>query len=248
MSSVRYRRSRQRALLRLGHLLDLVRRVAGFDLGAEGPPLDRLGQDHRRGAVLLGRQLVGGVELSVVVPAPGERDQLVVAQVLDHLAQAGIGAEEVLADVGARLDGQLLVLPVERGVHAVQQDAVDVLGQERIPARAPDDLDHVPAGATEDRFELLDDLPVAADGPVEPLQVAVDDEDQVVEVLAPGDAERADRLGFVHLAVADETPDATAAGVDEVAQVQVAVDVGLVDRGDGPEPHGDRRVFPEVGQ
>ena len=35
-----------------------------------------------------------------------------------------------------------------------------------------------------DGFEFLDDLAVAAHRAVEPLQVAVDDEDQVVELLA----------------------------------------------------------------
>ena len=222
----------QRAQLRLGHLLDLVGGVARLDLGPERPALDRLGQDHRGRALLLGGQLVGGVELAVVVAAAGQRDELVVAQVLDHLAQAGVGAEEVLADVGPGLDGQLLVLAVDRGVHAVEQDAVDVLGQQRVPARAPDHLDHVPAGAPEDGLELLDDLAVAPHRPVEALQVAVDDEDQVVEVLAAGHAEGADRLGLVHLAVAHEAPDPAGAGVDQPAQVEVAVDVGLVDGGD----------------
>ncbi len=238
----------QRAELRLGHLLDLVRGVARLDLGPERPALDRLGQDDRRRAPLLGGQLVGGVELAVVVPAPGQRDQLVVAEVLDHLAQPGVGAEEVLTDVRAGLDGQLLVLAVERRVHAVEEDAVDVLGQERIPPRAPDDLDDVPARTAEDRLELLDDLAVAADRTVEPLQVAVDDEDQVVEVLAARHAERADRLGLVHLAVADEAPHPAGAGVDETAQVEVAVDVRLVDGRDRAQAHRHGGELPEVGE
>ncbi len=197
---------------------------------------------------LLGGELVGGVELAVVVPAAGERDQLVVTQVLDHLAQAGVGAEEVLPDVGTGLDGQLLVLAVDRRVHAVEQDAVDVLGQQRVPPRAPDHLDDVPARPAEHRLELLDDLPVAADGTVEALQVAVDDEDEVVEVLPAGDAEGADGLGLVHLAVAHEAPDAAAARVDQAAQLEVAVDVGLVDGGDRAQPHRDGGELPEVGQ
>jgi hypothetical protein len=49
----------------------------------------------------------------------------------------------------------------------------------------PRSLDDVPAGAAEDAFEFLDDLAVAAHRAVEALQVAVDDEDQVVELLAP---------------------------------------------------------------
>ena len=80
----------QRRELRPGHLLDLMGGVARLDLGAQRPSLDRLGQDHRRRAALLGGELVGRVELAVVVPAAGQRDQLVVAQVLDQ-ACAGAG-------------------------------------------------------------------------------------------------------------------------------------------------------------
>ena len=63
-----------------------------------------------------------------------------------------------------------------------------ILLEQRIPLAAPDHLDHVPAGAAEDRLELLDDLAVAADRTVEALEVAVDDEDQVVELFAGGEA------------------------------------------------------------
>ena len=67
-------------------------------------------------------------------------------------------------------------------------------------------LDHVPAGAAEDRFELLDDLAVAAHRTVEPLQVAVDHEDQVVELFARRERDGAERFRFVGLAVAEERP------------------------------------------
>ncbi len=154
----------------------------------------------------------------------------------------------MLADVGAGLDRQLLVLAVERGVHAVEQHPVDVLGEQRVPARAPDHLDDVPAGTAEDGFELLDDLAVAAHRTVEPLQVAVHDEDQVVEVLAAGHAERPDRFGLVHLAVPDEAPDPARARVDEAAQEEVAVDVRLVDGGDRAEAHRHGGELPEVGE
>src|SRR4028119_137215 len=49
-----------------------------------------------------------------------------------------------------------------------------VPGQQVVPLPAPEDLDHVPAGADEERLQLLDDLPVAADRTVEPPQAAVD--------------------------------------------------------------------------
>ena len=54
--------------------------------------------------------------------------------------------------------------------------------------------------------QLLDDLAVAADGPVEALQVAVDDEHEVVEALTRREAQAGLALGLVELAVADEAP------------------------------------------
>ena len=105
---------------------------------------------------------------------------------------------------------------------------------------------HVPAGAAEVRLELLDDLAVAADRPVEALQVAVDDEGEVVELLARGDADRAERLDLVHLAVAEEGPDVRAGRVGQPAGVQVAVEPGLVDRADRAEAHRDGGELPEL--
>ena len=73
-------------------------------------------------------------------------------------------------------------------------------------SRAPHDLDDVPAGAAEQALELLDDLAVAAHRAVEALQVAVDDEDQVVELFPAGERHAGEALGLVHLAVAGEAP------------------------------------------
>ena len=153
---------------------------------------------------------VGGVDLLLVEAAAVELPDLVVAHVRDAVQQHRVLAEEVLAHVGAvaRLVG--LVLAVDGLVHHVHEAAVDVGLEQRVPARAPDHLDHVPAGAAEVRLELLDDLAVAAHRAVEALQVAVDDPDQVVELLASGEADRAHRLGLVHLAVAEEGPDLAA--------------------------------------
>ena len=179
--------------------------------GPSVQPLTVLARITVGAPVVLGRGLVGRVDLAVVVAAAAELGEVVVGQVLDELAQARVRPEEVLADVGAAGDRELLELAVERVVHLLDEDAVDVAGEELVPLAGPDHLDHVPARAAEDRLELLDDLAVAADRPVEALEVAVDDERQVVEALAGGDVERAERLGLVGLAVAEERPDARAA-------------------------------------
>ena len=161
-------------------------------------------------------------------------------------SQARIGTEEVLAHVGARLHGVLLPLAVEHVGHALHQDAIRIARQQAVPLAAPDDLDDVPARATEDGLQLLDDLAVAAHGAVEPLQVAVDDEDEVVQPFASGDGERAQRFRLIRLAVAQEGPDAVVRGVLDAAVEEVAVEARLVDGGQGREAHGDRGELPEV--
>ena len=97
-------------------------------------------------------------------------------------------AEEMLARVLAAERLAVLVFAVDGFHHQLAQLAVGVAREQRIPVAAPDGLDDVPAGAAEVAFQLLDDLAVAAHRAVEALQVAVDDEDQVVEAFAAGDA------------------------------------------------------------
>ena len=170
----------------LGHLLGLVGDHLALAGDAHPVALDRLGQDHRRLAGVRDRRVVGGVDLLLVEPAAVEQPDLLVGHVRDALEQHRVAAEEVLAHVGAVARLERLVLAVDALLHHLDQRAVGVGGQQRIPAAAPDHLDHVPAGAAEVGLELLDDLAVAAHRAVEALQVAVDDPDQVVEPLAAG--------------------------------------------------------------
>jgi len=158
---------------------------------AHAVALDGLGQDHRRSADVVHRGLVGGVDLRRVVPTARQRPDLVVGHVLDQVEQLGVLAEEVLADVRAVLGLEVLVLPVDALLHALEQQPGLVRGQQRVPARAPDDLDDVPPGAAEAALQLLDDLPVAAHRAVEALQVTVDHPDEVVQLLPAGQTDRA---------------------------------------------------------
>ena len=95
-------------------------------------------------------------------------------------------------------------------------------------------------------FELLDNLAVAAYRSIQALQVAVDDEDEVVEALPRGEGDGAHRLRLVHLAVSHEGPDLASLGVEQPAVVQVLHEAGLVDGHDRTESHRDGRELPEV--
>ena len=176
-----------------------------------------LARIDRRLAVVLQRGGVGGVDLAVVVPAAAQAPDLGVAHRLDQRFRARVATEEVLADVAAVVGLVGLVVAVRGDVHEVDQRAVPIGGEQRVPLAAPDHLDDVPARAAEERLQLLDDLAVAADRAVEALQVAVDDEREVVQALRRRDVDQPAGLRLVHLAVAEERPDVLVGRVLEAA-------------------------------
>jgi hypothetical protein len=100
--------------------------------------------------------------------------------VFDHFGEFRIFAEEMFAHVGAVFGLEGLVIAVDAFHHALVQQAGLILRQQRIPVAAPDDLDDIPARTAEIGFQFLNDLAVAAHRAIEPLQIAVDDEHQVV--------------------------------------------------------------------
>ncbi len=229
----------------LRHLLRLVADHLAFARFAHPVALHGLGEDDRRLPLVLHGRRIRGVDLERIVTAATQLPHLLVGEVGDQRLQFR-RVEEVLAHVRAVLALEVLVLAVDALFHPLQQDACLVLREQLVPAGAPDHLDHVPAGAAKHAFELLDDLAVAAHRPVEPLQVAVDDEDQVVEPLAPAERDRAERFRLVALAVAEERPHLAVVGLGEAAAFQILEEARLIDRHQRSETHRHRRELPEV--
>ena len=98
----------------------------------------------------------------------------------------------------------------------------------------------------EDAFELVDDALVATDRAIETLQVAVDDEDEVVELLARAERDGTEGVDLIGLAVSDEGPDLARRGFDEAAILQVLHEARLVDGIERADAHRDSREVPEV--
>jgi hypothetical protein len=85
---------------------------------------------------------VGGVDLALVVAAARQGPEVVVVEVGDEGPEPGVGPEEALADLGAVDGGEPLELAVDHGVERVDQQPVDVAGQQVVPRPAPHDLEH----------------------------------------------------------------------------------------------------------
>src|SRR6478609_4821618 len=140
--------------------------------------------------------------------------------------------------------GEALKLPVHHRVEVTAQHTLMITGENVIPLRSPDDLDHIPTCTTEDAFQFLDDLAIAAHRTVETLQIAIDDERQVVELLTGGDAELAQRLRLITLPVTQKCPDMAGVGVLDAAILQIPGKARLVDGGDGTDTHAHRGKLP----
>ena len=231
----------------LGQLLEAVGGVLAFAGFAGAVALDRLGQDDRGTTIALGGLAVSRIHLERIMAAAGELLELRVAEVADQVQECRVFPEEVLPDVGAALDHVLLVFAIDDLVHALGQEPRRIAGQQIIPVAAPDHLDDIPTRTAELAFEVLDDLAIAAYRTVEALQVAVDDPDEVVEVLTAGHADGSVRFRFIRLAVTDEGPDHGIVVLrHQFARLQVAAEARLVDGVDGAEAHGNRRENPEI--
>ena len=230
-----------------GELLDLVGGVTCLEERAELRTLNGLCQDDGGLALGLHSFLVGCVDLLVVVATQTQVEDLLVGQVCNQFLGLGVLAEEVLADVAAVFTAEGLVVTVEGFVHQLDELAALVLLEQLVVVGAPQDLDDVPACAAEECLELLNDLAVTANGAVQTLQVAVDDEGQVVQVLVCSQLQCTTRLGLVHLAVAQECPDVLLGGVLDLVVVQVLVEGCLVDCVQGTQTHGNGRELPELG-
>src|ERR1700733_12422922 len=100
--------------------------------------------------------------------------------------------------------------------------------EELVPVRAPHYLDDVPARAAEHAFELVDDALVATHRSVQPLQIAIDDEDEVVQLLARRHRNGAQRIDFVRLAIANEGPDLAIGLRNQAPVFEVAHEARLV--------------------
>ncbi len=232
---------------RVVELLGLVGGVERLTGRTHAVALDRLGQDHGGHAGGVHGLVIGGVHLVRVVAATVQAPDVVVGQAGHHGRGLRVLAEEIGAGVGAAEGLAVLVFAVDGFHHQLAQHAVAVLGQQGVPVAAPEQLDDVPAAATEHAFQFLDDLAVAAHRAVQALQIAVDHEDEVVQAFAAGQRDGAEGFRLVALAVADEAPHLAVGLLDQAAVFQVAHELRLVDGGQRAQAHRHGGGLPELG-
>src|SRR6478752_9101740 len=148
---------------------------------------------------------------------------------LHHLQQPWIAAKQVLAEVSSALHEILLILSVADLAQPPHQQAITVVLNERVPIGAPNHLDDVPAGSTENRFQFLNDFAVAPHWAIKALQVAVDHKNQVVEPLAGSQGDGAQRFGLIHFAVAQKRPDFAASRLLQSAVLEILDEPRMID-------------------
>ncbi|KAF5054933.1 hypothetical protein DSECCO2_382990 [anaerobic digester metagenome] len=129
----------------------------------------------------------------------------------------------------------------------LDENPLGILLQDGVPFGSPDDFDHIPSGSPEFSFQLLDDLSIAANRPIEALQIAVDYKDEVVQFLPGCERECCQGFGLVRFTIAHEDPDFPVAIVLQAPSLHVFHEACLIDCHGRSKAHGDRRELPEFG-
>ena len=137
-------------------------------------------QQHGGLTLMVHRLVISRIHLLRIVAAALQTPNIVVAHVGHHLERLGVLAKEMLPHIGAVIGFKSLVVTVYCVHHQLAQVAFFVARQQGLPVAAPQQLDDVPACATELAFQLLDNFAVATHRAVQTLQIAVDDKNQVV--------------------------------------------------------------------
>src|ERR1700690_587161 len=153
----------------------------------------------------------------------------------------------MLANISAGGNDELLIFAIHQLAHTLDEQALSIFLENGVPLAAPKYFYDVPTGATECRFEFLNDLSVAADRSVKALEIAIDDEDEIVELLAGGECDRAERFGLVCFAVAEERPNFCVADWFDAAIFEITAEARLINGHQRAEAHRNGGEFPEIG-
>ena len=204
----------QRSLVHFFRLVGDVLRFAGL---THAVTFNGFGQNHGRAAVrVIHRFIISRIYFVRVVAAAVQCPDFVIGHIGHQGLQFG-RVEEMFADIRTVFGFISLVVAVQTFVHAVFQCVVGVACQQCVPAAAPNHFQYIPAGTAEIAFQFLDDFAVTANRAVQTLQVAVDDENQVVQSFACRQCDCTLAFRLVHLAVAAEYPNLAAFGFTQTA-------------------------------
>ncbi len=180
------------AQLVLVEFLLLVRDVLAFARFAKTVALDGARKNDRRRALVIDSRFIRRIDLARIVSAEAQPPQTFIGHGLDKLKQTRITSEEMLANVRARGNDQLLVFAVHQFAHALHQQPFGVAFEDGVPLASPQDLDDVPSSPAKGRFQFLNNLSIPAYRSVKSLQIAVDHEDQIVELFARSERNRSE--------------------------------------------------------
>ena len=208
--------------------------------------LDCLDEDHRRLTRVFYSGSIGSIDLVWIVTTPVQPLDVGIGDIGNHGFQFRVFAEEMLAHIGAVIRLVGLIFTIDHLLHTFIEMASRVSGNQRIPVRSPDHLDHIPTRAAEFGFQFLNDFTVASHGPIQPLQIAIDDENEIVELFPRRQRDRATGFWFIHFTVTHKGPDFASPIISDFTVFQITHEAGLINGHDRPKPHGNGREMPVI--
>src|SRR5690606_6746757 len=125
------------------------------------------------------RSIKGGIHLVGIMATTIKAPNFLIAHAADHLKQFGVLAKKVFAHISTIIGLIGLVFTIYGFFHDTTQNTFFVASQQRIPVTAPNQLNDIPATATEITLQFLDDFAITTNRAIKTLQVAVDHKNKV---------------------------------------------------------------------
>ena len=224
-----------------------MRGIAALQGRAHAIALDGFHKNDGRAILALTGPTIRCIELFGILAASLDLRDLDIGEGIHELFQPGVTVHPMLTLFVSRKYRVALIVAVEALLHAMPQHPLVIRGEQRVPTTAPDHLQDLPVSAAKRPLQLLNDLAVTADRSVEALQIAVDDNHQIIEPFTGGDVDGAQHLRLIGLTVADKAPDPRVIGGQQSAMLQVLGEPRDIDRHGHGQAHGCVGDLPEFG-
>jgi hypothetical protein len=205
-----------------------MRRVRALS-GGDTITLDGLDENYRGLACYREGFCIRRIDFLRILTTPLDLANFLIRECIHHALEGRIAFHPVFTLNLARKYRVALIVAIQALIHAFLEYTLVVLRQQAIPATAPDHLDHFPVGTAKRALQLLDDLAVATHRTIQPLQIAVHDDDEIIEFFATGHVDGAKHFRLVGLTITNETPHFCMGAWLESSILQILGESGLID-------------------
>ena len=117
-----------------------------------------------------------------IMSTPVQSPYILIRHIGNHIQQFRVFPKKMSPCICSTLSFKSLILPIYSFIHTPAKKTLRVSCQQRIPIRTPNYFYNIPTCSPEFSFKFLYNFPVTSYRPVEPLQIAVNYKNKIVQI------------------------------------------------------------------